>query len=127
MTNRVHGYGCGSSVMQGPCKTFTQEDCRFGIVAVNRQQHSRSYLEISSCSRRIFRVVVKHIRISFAISVTVTTAERRFSALRCLKTFLHSNRSQPLLTYYMLPYSRENSDQSFYSKIAHFCSTNYKG
>lgn len=53
-------------------------------------------------SKTLLREVYKLTRICFTIPVTTATAERTFSALRRLKTFLRSTPSQPNLNQIML-------------------------
>ena len=53
------------------------------------------------------------------IPVTTATAERTFSTLRRLKTFLHSNKSQPRLNHTMpLHIHKERTDELDLVEIA---------
>ena len=64
-----------------------------------------------SDSKLLFREVFKLTKIFFTIPVTTATAERTFSTLRHLKTFLRSALSQPNLNHYMLLHThKERTD-----------------
>ena len=55
-----------------------------------------------SCSKTMFSEVFKLLRIVLTIPVTTATAERGFSTLCHLKTFLWSTMSQPRLNHIMM-------------------------
>lgn len=79
-----------------------------------------------SNSKALFREVYKLTKIFFTIPVTTATAERTFSALRRLKTFLRSTLTQPNLNYIMLLHAhKERTDCIDLMEIAkEFISTN---
>ena len=55
-----------------------------------------------SCSKTMFSEVFKLLHIVLTIPVTTATAEKSFSTLHRLKTFLQSTMSQPRLNYIMM-------------------------
>ena len=63
-------------------------------------------------SKDMFSEVCRLIQIFYTIPVTTSTAERSFSALRRLKSFLRSTMTQPRLNHLMLLYThREKTDE----------------
>lgn len=65
-----------------------------------------------SCSKVMFSEIFKLLRIVLTIPVTTATAERSFSTLRRLKTFLRSTMSQPRLNYVMMLHiHKDKTDQ----------------
>ena len=72
-----------------------------------------------SMSKEMFSEVHKLLKIFYTIPVTTSTAERSFSALRRLKTYLRSTMSQPRLNNLMLLYiHKERTDEINESSIA---------
>ena len=55
-------------------------------------------------SKEMLSEVLKLLKIFYTIPVTTSSAERTFSALRCLMTYLQSTMSQPRLNHMMLLY-----------------------
>ena len=69
--------------------------------------------------KSIFREVFKLLKIALTIPVTTATAERTFSTLCRLKTFLHSTMSQPRLNHVMLLHAhKERTDLLDLEQIA---------
>lgn len=63
-------------------------------------------------SKSMLSEVYQLLQIFFTIPVTTSTAERTFSSLRHLKTFLRSSMTQPRLNNLMLMYvHREKTEQ----------------
>ena len=79
-----------------------------------------------SMSKEMFSEVHKLLKIFYTIPVTTSTAERSFSALRRLKTYLRSTMSQPRLNNLMLLYiHKERTDEINERSIAkHFIMEN---
>ena len=79
-----------------------------------------------SFSKKFLSEVYKLLRISLTIPVTTATAERSFSFLRRLKTFIHSTIGQPRLNHVLLLHvHKERTDTIDILKIAtEFTSTN---
>ena len=77
-------------------------------------------------SKVFFGEVYKLTRIFFTFPITTATAERTFSTLRRLKTFLRSTLTQPNLNHFMLLYAhKERTDYIDLTEIAkEFVSTN---
>ena len=65
-----------------------------------------------SNTKLLFREVYKLTRIFFTLPVTTATAERTFSTLRRLKTFLRSTLSQPNLNHCMLLHAHKERTDS---------------
>ena len=63
-------------------------------------------------AKELFSEVFRLLQIFFTLPVTTSTAERTFSALRRLKTYLRSTMSQARLNHTMLLYiHKERTDQ----------------
>ena len=78
-----------------------------------------------SLSKDMFSEVVCLLKIFYTIPVTTSTAERTFSALRRLKTFLRSTMTQPRLNHAMILYvHKERTDKVNITSIALFITTN---
>lgn len=79
-----------------------------------------------SFSKRLFSEVFKLLRIVLTVPVTTATAERTFSVLRRLKTFLRSSMGQPKLNHVLLLHVHKGrTDNIHLSKIAkEFASVN---
>jgi len=70
-------------------------------------------------TKEMFSEVLKLVKIFYTIPVTTSTAERSFSALRRLKTYLRSTMSQPRLNNLMLLYThKERTDAINLANIA---------
>ena len=76
-------------------------------VPVKKVTNVRTICEIMNdvgIGKEILSEVFRLLQIFFTLPVTTATAERTFSALRRLKTFLRSTMSQPRLNHTMLLY-----------------------
>ncbi len=72
-----------------------------------------------SLSKEMLSEVIRLLKIFYTIPVTTSTAERTFSALRRLKTYLRSTMSQPRLNHTMMLYIHRNrTDQIDIDSIA---------
>lgn len=81
--------------------------------------------EVSLC-KEMFSEVLRLIKIFYTIPVTTSTAERSFSALRRLKTYLRATMTQPRLNHAMTLYvHKERTDNIDVDEIANtFISAN---
>ena len=72
-----------------------------------------------SMSKEMFSEVIRLLKIFYTIPVTTSTAERTFSALRRLKTFLRSTMSHARLNNTMMLYvHKERTDELVTENIA---------
>ena len=69
--------------------------------------------------KEMFSEILQLIKIFYTIPVTSSTAERTFSALRRLKTFLRSTMTQPRLNHAMtLHVHKERTDEIDLDEVA---------
>ena len=72
-----------------------------------------------SMSKEMFSEVIGLLKIFYTIPVTMSTAERTFSALRRLKTYLRSTMSQARLNHTMMIYvHKKRTDDMVIDSIA---------
>ena len=80
-------------------KTYNEKNPSVRICKVTNLRTICEIMNGVSSGKSIFREVFKLLKIALTIPVTTATAERTFSTLRRLKTFLRSTMSQPRLNH----------------------------
>ena len=76
-------------------------------VPIKKVTNVRTICEIileTSVGTEMLSEVIKLLKIFYTVPTTTSTAERSFSALRCLKTYLRSTMTQPRLIHTFLAY-----------------------
>lgn len=95
------------------------DTCRARRLTI-RSMHDLKEFFISDVGLKgLFTEVVKAIQVFYTLQVTTCTAERSFSALRRLKTYLRSTMTAPRLNHLAVLYThKEHTDQIDLKKIA---------
>ena len=87
-------------------------NARVPIKSATNVRKIRDIMNEINISKEMLSKVLKLLKIFYTIPVTTSSAERTFSALTRLKTYLRSTMSQPRLNHIMLLYiHKEKTDK----------------
>ncbi|XP_063050675.1 zinc finger MYM-type protein 1-like [Engraulis encrasicolus] len=95
------------------------DTCRARRLTIRSMHDLKEFFVSDVGLKGLFTEVVKAIQVFYTLPVTTCTAERSFSALRRLKTYLRSTMTAPRLNHLAVLYThKEHTDQIDLKKIA---------